>query len=88
MVDRLVVNEKSRSRLFEAIELSCKMAGGKVLINVVGDKEILMSENYACTECDYSLEELEPRMFHLIVLMELALSVKDLALNCQLTQTY
>ena len=63
VVDRLVVNEKSRSRLFEAIELSCKMAGGKVLINVVGDKEILMSENYACTECDYSLEELEPRMF-------------------------
>ncbi len=63
VVDRLVVNEKSRSRLFEAIELSCKMAGGKVLINVVGDREILMSENYACTECDYSLEELEPRMF-------------------------
>ena len=63
VVDRLVVNEKSRSRLFEAIELSCKMAGGKVLINVVGDKEILMSENYACIECDYSLEELEPRMF-------------------------
>ena len=63
VVDRLVVNEKSRSRLFEAIELSCRMAGGKVLINVVGDKEILMSENYACTECDYSLEELEPRMF-------------------------
>ena len=63
VVDRLVVNEKSRSRLFEAIELSCKMAGGKVLINVGGDKEILMSENYACTECDYSLEELEPRMF-------------------------
>ena len=63
VVDRLVVNEKSRSRLFEAIELSCKMAGGKVLINVVGDKKILMSENYACTECDYSLEELEPRMF-------------------------
>ena len=63
VVDRLVVNEKSRSRLFEALELSCKMSGGKVLINVVGDKEILMSENYACTECDYSLEELEPRMF-------------------------
>ena len=56
VIDRLVVNEKSRSRLFEAIELSCKMAGGKVLINVVGDKEILMSENYACAECDYSLE--------------------------------
>ena len=63
IVDRMTVNEKSRSRLFEAIELSCKMANGKVLINILGDKEILMSENYACPLCDYSLEELEPRMF-------------------------
>ena len=54
---------KSQDVDFLKQELSCKMAGGKVLINVVGDKEILMSENYACTECDYSLEELEPRMF-------------------------
>lgn len=72
----MTVNEKSRSRLFEAIELSCKMANGKVLINILGDKEILMSENYACPLCDYSLEELEPRMFRLIVLMEHVLSVK------------
>ena len=63
VVDRLTVNEKSRSRLFEAIELSCKMASGKVLINIIGDKEVLMSENYACPDCDFSLEELEPRMF-------------------------
>ena len=63
VIDRIVVNEKSRSRLFEAIELSTKMANGKVLINVIGDKEILMSEKYACPECDYSLDDLEPRMF-------------------------
>ena len=63
IVDRLKLNEKSRSRLFEAVELSCKMASGKVLINIIGDKEILFSENYACPDCDFSLEELEPRMF-------------------------
>ena len=63
IVDRLKINEKSRSRLFEAVELSCKMASGKVLINIIGDKEILFSENYACPDCDFSLEELEPRMF-------------------------
>ncbi len=63
IVDRLKLNEKSRSRLFEAVELSCKMACGKVLINIIGDKEILFSENYACPDCDFSLEELEPRMF-------------------------
>ncbi len=63
IVDRLKLNEKSRSRLFEAVELSSKMASGKVLINVIGDKEILFSENYACPDCDFSLEELEPRMF-------------------------
>ncbi len=63
VVDRIVVKEKSRSRIFESVELSTKMAKGKVLINVLGDKEILMSENYACPDCNFSLEELEPRMF-------------------------
>lgn len=63
VIDRIVINEKSRSRLFEAIELSTKLASGKVIINILGDKEILMSENYACPDCDYSISELEPRMF-------------------------
>ena len=63
VIDRIIINEKSRSRLFEAIELSTKLASGRVIINIIGDKEILMSENYACPDCDYSLSELEPRMF-------------------------
>lgn len=63
VVDRIVVSDKSRSRLFEALELSTKLASGRVIINIIGDKEILMSENYACPDCDYSLDELEPRMF-------------------------
>ncbi len=63
IVDRIVINEKSRSRIFEAIELSCKLAEGRVIINIIGDKEILMSESFACPDCDYSISELEPRMF-------------------------
>ncbi len=63
VVDRIVLKESERSRLFEAIEIATKMADGKVLINILGDKEILMSENYACPKCDFSLPELEPRIF-------------------------
>ncbi len=35
----------------------------KVVINVLGDKELVFSEQFACPECDFSLPELEPRMF-------------------------
>ena len=64
LVDRLKVNEKSRSRIFESIEICTKLANGKVIIHTIDDgEEILMSENYACPECNFSIEELEPRMF-------------------------
>ena len=63
IVDRIIVKEKDRARISEAIETSTKMAEGRVLVNVVGDREILFSENYACPICDFSLPELEPTMF-------------------------
>lgn len=63
VIDRIVINSESRSRLFEAIEISTSIANGKVLVNIIGDKELLMSEHYACAECDFSISELEPRMF-------------------------
>ena len=63
VVDRVVVKGDERSRIFDSIEKSAKLAHGKVLINVIDAKEILMSENYACPECDFSLPELEPRLF-------------------------
>ena len=63
VIDRLVMKEDIRSRLYEAIEGACKLAHGKVVIDVVGGEEILMSEMYACPDCDFSLPELEPRMF-------------------------
>ncbi len=63
VIDRVVLEETERSRVFEAIETSTKLANGKVLIHDLSGEEILMSENYACLECNYSIGELEPRMF-------------------------
>ncbi len=63
IVDRIVIKEDSRSRIFEGIESSTKLSNGKVVINIIGDKEIVFSENYACPLCDFSLPELEPRLF-------------------------
>ena len=63
VIDRLIIKEEIRSRLYEAIELASKLSHGKVVIDVVGQDEIVMSENYACPKCDFSLPELEPRMF-------------------------
>ena len=63
VVDRLVIKENIRGRLFESLEASCKLSNGKVVIDIVGDKELLFSELYACPYCEFSLPELEPRMF-------------------------
>ena len=63
VIDRLIIKEDIRSRLNEAIELACKLSKGKCVIDVVGSQEIVMSEKYACPDCDFSLPELEPRLF-------------------------
>ena len=63
VIDRLIIKEDIRSRLYEAIELACKLSKGKCVIDVVGSDEIVMSEKYACPDCDFSLPELEPRLF-------------------------
>ena len=65
IIDRLVIKEGVRSRLFEALETSTKLASGKVVIKTMGDdsKEIVMSESFACPYCEFSLPELEPRLF-------------------------
>ena len=63
IIDRLVIKDGIRSRLYSSLETASKLSHGKVVIDVVGKEEITMSEDYACPYCDYSLEELEPRIF-------------------------
>ncbi len=63
VVDRLIIKDGIRSRLYESIENASKLSKGKVCIDYVGHEMIVMSEAYACPDCDFSLPELEPRMF-------------------------
>ena len=63
IIDRLVLKEEIKSRLYESIENACKLSHGKVVIEVLGKEKILFSENFACPHCDFSLKELEPRIF-------------------------
>ena len=63
VIDRIIKKEESRSRIYEALELACKLSRGKVLVEIPGKEVITMSEAFACPFCDFSLEELEPRMF-------------------------
>ena len=65
VIDRIVLKEDSRTRLFEAIEQATKLSKGKVVIQILGEeeKEIVFSEQFACPHCEFSLPELEPRIF-------------------------
>ena len=63
VVDRLVIKEEIRSRLTESVETALKNAENLVVIDIVGDKEVLYSSNYACPDCGFSFPELTPRMF-------------------------
>ena len=64
VVDRLVIKDDIRTRLYDSIETASKLAHGKIIIDVPSSgEEILMSEDFACPYCDFSLLELEPRIF-------------------------
>ena len=63
IIDRLVIKDGIRSRLYSSLETASKLGRGKVIIDPVGKEELVLSEDYACPLCDYSLEELEPRIF-------------------------
>ena len=63
IIDRVIRKDEAESRIYEALELACKLSKGKAVVQIPGAEEIVMSESFACPNCDFSLEELEPRMF-------------------------
>ncbi|WP_409290343.1 excinuclease ABC subunit UvrA [Peribacillus sp. SCS-37] len=63
IVDRIVVKEGIQGRLADSIESALKLGDGKVIVDVIGDEELLFSEHHACPICGFSIGELEPRMF-------------------------
>ena len=65
VVDRLVVRpgKEFQSRLADSIETACQRSGGLVIMDMMDGNELLFSMNYACPDCNISIEELAPRMF-------------------------
>jgi excinuclease ABC subunit A len=63
VVDRLVVRAGMQSRLADSIETALGLADGLVIINVIDGEDHMFSQNYACPDCNISMEELSPRMF-------------------------
>ncbi|EPR14104.1 excinuclease ABC subunit UvrA [Ruminiclostridium papyrosolvens] len=63
VVDRLVVRGDIQKRLVDSLETVLRLSGGIVIVDVIGKEEILFSQNFACSDCGISIEELVPRMF-------------------------
>lgn len=63
VIDRIVVKEGIATRLADSLETALKLGDGKVMIDVIGQEELLFSERHACPHCGFSIEQLEPRMF-------------------------
>ncbi|APJ12633.1 excinuclease ABC subunit UvrA [Bacillus safensis] len=63
VIDRIVVKEGVAARLSDSLETALRLGEGRVMIDVIGQEELLFSEHHACPHCGFSIGELEPRMF-------------------------
>ncbi|MGX7058679.1 excinuclease ABC subunit UvrA [Vagococcus humatus] len=63
VIDRIVVKEGIRSRLFDSLEAALRLANGRAIVDVIGQEELVFSEHYACPYCGFTVGELEPRLF-------------------------
>lgn len=64
VVDRLVIKDDIQRRLTDSIETASTLSGGIVIVDLVSEnRELIFSQNYACEDCGFSIEELTPRMF-------------------------
>lgn len=63
IVDRLVVKPDIKSRLAGSIETAATLTGGIINIDIIGDKTVTYSQNYACDIHNVSLPEITPTLF-------------------------
>lgn len=63
IIDRLIVKEGIESRLSDSIELASSKSGGYVDVEVNGSRTLHFSEFYACEGVDFTIPDLEPRLF-------------------------
>ncbi|WP_267202227.1 excinuclease ABC subunit UvrA [Limosilactobacillus kribbianus] len=63
VIDRIIVKDGIRSRLFESFEAALRLSDGYAIADVIGGESIPFSEKYACPICGFTVGELEPRLF-------------------------
>ncbi len=63
VVDRIVIKEGIRSRLYDSVETALRHSEGYMIVDVIGEKELVFNEHFACPHCDFSVGELQPRLF-------------------------
>ncbi|MDY0346196.1 MAG: excinuclease ABC subunit UvrA [Acholeplasma sp.] len=63
VIDRLVVKSDIRSRLYDALELATTKSGGFAEVQIVGGDKLTFSVSYSCPDSDFSIPDLEPRLF-------------------------
>ncbi len=64
VIDRIKVKPDMKQRIAESFETALRLADGKAIaVEMDTDKELLFSAKFSCPVCDYSLAELEPRLF-------------------------
>ncbi len=62
VVDRLVVKAEMNTRLSDSVETALKLAEGLVVVSADG-VDTTYSDKFACPDCGFTLEEMEPRSF-------------------------
>ena len=63
VVDRLIVKAGIEQRLTDSLETVLGLTGGLAVVNVLGGQDLVFNQDYACPDCNISIEELSPRMF-------------------------
>ena len=63
VVDRLVVKPGIEKRLTDSLENVFDLSEGNAIVDVVDGEPMNFSQNFACPDCNISIEEVEPRSF-------------------------
>ena len=63
VIDRLIIRPDLQQRLTDSLETAMHLGGGLVIVSVIDGEDMMFSQNYACPDCNISIEELTPRMF-------------------------
>lgn len=63
VIDRLIIKQDIQKRLSDSIEIAMELTGGIIIVDIDGKEEATFSQNFACEDCNISIEEIEPRSF-------------------------